>query len=69
MPIAELKAKIGVNCDQNVLFWRTDSNSRWKRKSRQKIGKISYFANMHSTLAGKHEYEYVGRFKTKGIFF
>ena len=24
---------------------------------------------MHSTLAGKHEYEYVGRFKTKGFFF
>ena len=23
---------------------------------------------MHSTLAGKHEYEYVGRFKTKGFF-
>ena len=51
-----------------MFYFEEQSNSRYKRKSRQKIGKISYFANMHSTLAGKHEYEYVGRFKTKGFF-
>ena len=44
-----------------MFYFEEQINSRCRRKSRQKLAKF-HTLQMHSTQAGKHEYEYVGRF-------